>query len=89
MASFLGLDTDAVRQGAAILNSVAATIAEGQAAVNAVLQNVQWAGPDGDHARQEFEAKIRPAMNEVRKFLEDTAVRMSTNASAQDQASGA
>lgn len=87
MTSYLGMDVSDVRQRAAHLNFQAAQVAQVQAALSAIFASSTWIGADADHAQNELNAAILPALNMVRQFAEETASLMIISADQQEAAS--
>jgi hypothetical protein len=87
---FEGMDVDDVRRRAAHLNELGSELAIIQRSLKNIFDlGSTWVGAGSEHARNELNSKIIPALMTIRRFIEDAGQEMSINADQQEAASNA
>ena len=84
-----GMDIEAVRQLAQLLNQKSNDINDIMQQLNSQIQNSSsiWIGNDAEQFRNDWQSSHVPALNQVVQGLQDASQRANQNASQQEQAS--
>jgi hypothetical protein len=87
--AFEGMDADDVRLRAAHLNELGSELGSIHRSLKNIFDGIAWVGADAEHARNELNSEVVPALILARRIVEDTAKMMIMNADAQEAASNA
>ena len=84
-----GMDIEAVRQLAQMLNQKSGEIRDIMNQLNGQIQssNSIWVGNDAEQFRNDWQSSHVPALNQVAEGLEQASQRAAQNAAQQEQAS--
>ncbi len=87
MATFTGMDIQAVRTLAQQMNSSAGEIQQLMQRLTSALQGTPWVGPDREQFLSDWQSQHVVALRNVAQSLEQAATRANMNANEQEQAS--
>ena len=87
MGGFLGADTAALREHGSVLTARAGEVEDLAARLAAMVDQVNWIGPDAEEFRSDWAVRVRPALHDCSDAIRSRADEIDTHAEEQDDAS--
>lgn len=87
MGGFLGADTAALREHGSVLTARAGEVEDLAARLAAMVDQVNWIGPDAEEFRSDWAVRVRPALHDCSDAIRSRADEIDTHAEEQDGAS--
>ncbi|MGP9537749.1 WXG100 family type VII secretion target [Brachybacterium sp. AOP43-C2-M15] len=88
MSGFWGAETEGVRRQASACTAAAGTVESLLATCTALIDGVEWVGPDAEAFRQRWSGDVGPRLEQVAQDLRAGGVELDRHAEEQDGASG-
>lgn len=88
MSGFWGADSGAVRQQGAACTGATGTVESLMAACGAVIDAVEWVGPDAEAFRERWGGEVRSRLEQVIQQLRADGDELTRHAEEQDEVSG-